>query len=106
MDLDEFAVNIAMLRLWLSLAIEYDGPVDKLDPLPNLDFKVVRGDSLLGPDPSPDSYGDLFRFKARDLAERLTRLKGEHMKETSASKFALKAEIERVASGTRRRGSA
>ena len=93
-DLDEFAVNIAMLRLWLSLAIEYDGPVDKLDPLPNLDFKVVRGDSLLGPDPSPDSYGDLFRFKARDLAERLTELKGEHMKETSASKFALKAEIE------------
>ena len=93
-DVDEFAVNIAMLRLWLSLAIEYDGPVDKLDPLPNLDFKVVRGDSLLGPDPSPDSYGDLFRFKARDLAERLTKLKGEHMKETSASKFALKAEIE------------
>ena len=93
-DVDEFAANIAMLRLWLSLAIEYDGPVDKLDPLPNLDFKIVRGDSLLGPDPSPDSYGDLFRFKARDLAERLTKLKGEHMKETSASKFALKAEIE------------
>ena len=24
-DIDEFAVNIAMLRLWLSLAIEYEG---------------------------------------------------------------------------------
>ena len=24
-DIDDFAVNIAMLRLWLSLAIEYEG---------------------------------------------------------------------------------
>ena len=49
-DIDEFAVNIAMLRLWLSLAIEYEG--EKPEPLPNLDFKIVCGDSLLGPDPS------------------------------------------------------
>ena len=49
-DIDDFAVNIAMLRLWLSLAIEFEG--DKPPPLPNLDFKVLCGDSLLGPDPS------------------------------------------------------
>ena len=49
-DLDPFAVNIAMLRLWLSLAIEFDD--DEPEPLPNLDFKIVQGDSLLGPDPS------------------------------------------------------
>ena len=49
-DIDEFAVNIAMLRMWLSLAIEFEGA--KPEPLPNLDFKVVCGDSLLGPDPS------------------------------------------------------
>ena len=57
-DNDSFAVNIAMLRLWLSLAIEYDGS----DPpsLPNLDFKIVCGDSLLGPDPSAEHLGDLF----------------------------------------------
>ena len=46
-DKDEFAVNIAMLRLWLSLAIEGDKP----EALPNLDFKVVCGDSLLAPNP-------------------------------------------------------
>ena len=45
-DNDDFAANIAMLRLWLSLAIEYEG--DQPEPLPNLDFKVVCGDSLLG----------------------------------------------------------
>ena len=49
-DIDPFAVNIAMLRLWLSLAIEFEG--EKPEPLPNLDFKIVCGDSLLGPDPS------------------------------------------------------
>ena len=33
-DKDEFAVNIAMLRLWLSLAVDYEGEV--AEPLPNL----------------------------------------------------------------------
>ena len=66
-DIDEFAVNIAMLRMWLSLSIEYDGPTP--EPLPNLDFKVVLGDSLLGPDPSPENYGDLFRHQAHSVAE-------------------------------------
>ena len=50
-DIDDFAVNIAMLRLWLSLAIDFEGD-DPPEPLPNLDFMVVCGDSLLGPDPS------------------------------------------------------
>ena len=74
-DNDEFAVNIAMLRMWLSLAIEYEG--DKPEPLPNLEFKIVCGDSLLGPDPSPGSYPDLFR----DLADRLNlgKLKAQYM---------------------------
>ena len=48
-DIDDFAVNIAMLRLWLSLVIEYEG--DKPEALPNLDFKIACGDSLLAPDP-------------------------------------------------------
>ncbi len=94
-DIDEFAVNIAMLRMWLSLSIEYEG--DKPKPLPNLDFKVVMGDSLLGPDPSPDNYGDLFHHRARGVAAQLRRLKARHMGATTATdKDARKAEIERV----------
>ena len=75
-DIDEFAVNIAMLRLWLSLAIEYEGA--KPDPLPNLDFKIVCGDSLLGPDPSPEHIGDL----SHGLANRLDlgTLKADYMR--------------------------
>lgn len=44
-DIDEFATNVAKLRLWLSLAVESE----QAEPLPNLDFKVETGDSVLGP---------------------------------------------------------
>ena len=54
-DKDEFAVNIAMLRLWLSLAVDYEG--DTPEPLPNLDYKVATGDSLTGPTPSTEQIG-------------------------------------------------
>jgi len=49
-DKDDFAVNIARLRLWLSLIVDYEG--EKPPPLPNLDFKIETGDSLTAPDPS------------------------------------------------------
>ena len=52
-DKDEFAVNIAMLRLWLSLAVDYEGDIP--EPLPNLDYKVAVGDSLTGPAPKPSN---------------------------------------------------
>ena len=54
-DKDEFAVNIAMLRLWLSLAVDYEG--DTPQPLPNLEYKVAVGDSLTGPAPSTEQIG-------------------------------------------------
>ena len=77
-DIDNFATNIAMLRLWLALAIEYEGKRPK--PLPNLDFKIVCGDSLLGPDPDPESFGDLFRVGVRQAADALAALKKKFMK--------------------------
>ena len=39
-----------MLRLWLSLAVDYDGDGVPA-PLPNLDLKLVIGDAIAGPDP-------------------------------------------------------
>jgi len=91
-DIDPFAVNIAMLRLWLSLTIDYESFPPP--PLPNLDFKIVCGDSLLGPDPNPDTYGTLFRHRVHDLASRLVDLKGRHMKSTSQEKVYLHGEVE------------
>lgn len=42
-DIEQGAVDIARLRFWLSLVVYEDIP----KPLPNLDFKIVVGDSLL-----------------------------------------------------------
>ncbi|MEM7557204.1 MAG: hypothetical protein AAF378_24570 [Cyanobacteria bacterium P01_A01_bin.84] len=48
-DKDVFAVNIARLRLWLSLAVDFQGEQPK--PLPNLKYKIEIGDSLIAPSP-------------------------------------------------------
>lgn len=63
-------------------------------PLPNLDFKIVCGDSLLGPDPSPENFGDLFRHRIYVLAGQLATLKDEHMGATGQEKTNLTKEIE------------
>ncbi len=42
-DIDKGAVDIARLRFWLSLIVDESIPT----PLPNLDFKIMQGNSLL-----------------------------------------------------------
>ena len=42
-DLDRGAVDIARLRFWLSLVVDEELP----QPLPNLDYKIMQGNSLL-----------------------------------------------------------
>ena len=80
-DIDQFAVSIARLRLWLSLAVDFEGP--NPEPLPNLDYKLEVGDSLIGPDPS----GGLemgFRKQLIDefLAAKATYLTAHHHHKT------------------------
>lgn len=45
-DIDAGAIEIAKLRLWLSLVVDEEN-VTQIKPLPNLDYKVVIGNSLL-----------------------------------------------------------
>lgn len=90
-DKDEFAVNIAMLRLWLSLAVEYDG--DRPQPLPNLDFKIACGDSLLAPDPNPADYPDLFRRAALEKADALDRAKERHFAAAGEAKHEAERDV-------------
>lgn len=42
-DLDPGAVEICQLRLWLSLIVDEDRP----HPLPNLNYRIVQGNSLI-----------------------------------------------------------
>lgn len=45
-DIDPSAVEIAKLRLWLSLVVD-EGDIRQIKPLPNLDYKIMQGNSLL-----------------------------------------------------------
>ena len=91
-DIDSFAVNIAMLRMWLSLAIDYEGATP--EPLPNLDFKVLCGDSLLGHDPSSGAEVQGTLGLDDELLRRLGQLKGEYLRASHGShKVDLRTEI-------------
>ncbi|MFQ5754147.1 MAG: Eco57I restriction-modification methylase domain-containing protein, partial [bacterium] len=45
-DIDPGAVEIAKLRLWLSLVVDEED-IGQIKPLPNLDYKIFCGNSLL-----------------------------------------------------------
>ena len=99
-DIDDFAVNIAMLRLWLSLAIDYEGATP--EPLPNLDFKVVCGDSLLGPDPSSGAEVQVALGQDVERVRLLGRRKGQYLRASNgADKDRLRAEIAELTAAVR-----
>ena len=83
-DIDPGAVEIAKLRLWLSLVVDEED-VKQIKPLPNLDYKIVTGNSLLGVEKT------LFN---EQLFRRLEKLKPLFFDETDhAKKEKLKKEI-------------
>lgn len=61
-DIEKGAVDIARLRFWLSLIIDEETP----DALPNMDFKIMQGNSLL------EQYEDVDLANI-ELSERQTR---------------------------------
>lgn len=75
-DIDPGAVEIAKLRLWLSLVVDEED-IRQIKPLPNLDYKIVCGNSLLGVEKN------LFNL---ELFNELERLKPLHFDETNATK--------------------
>lgn len=88
-DLQEFAANMARLRFWLSVAVDMVEP----DPLPNLEYKIEAGDTLLAPDPS--TAGNLFLQAVHDDADRLGKLKSRYANPFDDSdKADLKRQIE------------
>jgi hypothetical protein len=45
-DIDPGAVEIAKLRLWLSLVVDEES-IENIKPLPNLDYRIMQGNSLI-----------------------------------------------------------
>lgn len=99
-DIQQFATNTAMLRLWLTLLVEDTDA----QPLPNLEYKIETGDSLLGPDPSQPIDADLlpqlrqsgsFDFEGRgDVLEELRKLREEYQNAHGPEKNRTKTELE------------
>ena len=75
-DIDPGAVEIAKLRLWLSLVVDEED-VKQIKPLPNLLYKIVTGNSLLGVEKT------LFNEK---LFRRLEELKPRYFDEPDKEK--------------------
>ena len=75
-DIDPGAVEIAKLRLWLSLVVDEED-IKNIKPLPNLDYKIVCGNSLLGVEKN------LFNFH---LFNELEKLKPLFFNETNPTK--------------------
>ena len=86
-DIEPGAVEIAKLRLWLSLVVEEDD-INNIKALPNLDYKIVQGNSLLNVE------RNLFNDS---LFRKLEELKPQFFNETRKSeKKRLKKEIDAI----------
>ncbi|HPA27471.1 MAG TPA: Eco57I restriction-modification methylase domain-containing protein [Acidobacteriota bacterium] len=75
-DIDEGAIEIARLRLWLSLVVDEDD-IRNIKPLPNLDYKLVRGNSLLGVEKN---------IHTKPMLDELEEIKARHFNETDPEK--------------------
>ncbi|MGQ3414243.1 Eco57I restriction-modification methylase domain-containing protein [Natrinema sp. LN54] len=47
-DIDDGAVEICKLRLWLSMVADIEDEPHEVEPLPNIDFNIRQGNSLIG----------------------------------------------------------
>lgn len=84
-DIDASAIDIARLRLWLSLIVDEED-FYSIEALPNLDYKIVYGNSLIG---LPDNA-----MKDLETEVELEKLKDDFFNETNETeKKRLRTEI-------------
>ena len=97
-DIQQIAVEIAKLRFFISLLVEETVEKDKdnwgIEPLPNLDFKIMQGNSLIS------EYGGLrFELDANKQAADMLAFEDENskqIKEFEQLKEAYQAEADRA----------
>ena len=88
-DIDASAIEIAKLRLWLSLVVDEDD-LRQIKPLPNLEYNIICGNSLNLPPPQQS-------FTAEFDQRELERLKTLHYSETELlTKQQLSRDIEQI----------
>lgn len=76
-DMDEGAIEVCRLRLWLGLVADMD--LQNPEPLPNIDYNILSGNSLLGFVNSPSIQTDLESdIPTTEDYEQITKLKREY----------------------------
>jgi len=101
-DIDPGAVEIAKLRLWLSLMVDEED-IKNIKPLPNLDYRIMQGNSLISEfmginfdsDNEVSSTNLMFKDETDELIEHFQQKKDEFLNESNVSrKSKLKEEID------------
>lgn len=90
-DLDPGAVEIAKLRLWLSLVVDEE-EIRQIKPLPNLDYKIMQGNSLVEEYEGVKLFDDKFIMpsgldRKDTLAKRISELQAEALEISSAKVY-------------------
>jgi type I restriction-modification system DNA methylase subunit len=84
-DIKPEAVEIAKLRMWLSMVVDIPD-IEDVEPLPNLDYKLMCGNSLIStihgeqmiPDPTKDQQGMLNVTPIQSAIQALVRLQQQY----------------------------
>lgn len=76
-DMDEGAIEVCRLRLWLGLVADMD--LQNPEPLPNIDYNILSGNSLLGFVNSPSIQTDFeSEIPTTEDYEQITKLKKKY----------------------------
>jgi len=103
-DIDPGAVEIAKLRLWLSLVVDEDD-IKNIKPLPNLDYRIMQGNSLISEfmginfdaDTGRKSDSMLIKDEADELIKQFQEKKDEFLNESNVSrKTKLKEDVDNL----------
>lgn len=84
-DIERGAVDIARLRFWLALIVDAEKPV----PLPNLDYKIMQGNSLL------ESYKGLDLSNLMQSDDMFVQMKAEEVEKDIKAYYKAKSNTDK-----------
>ncbi|MTF37509.1 Eco57I restriction-modification methylase domain-containing protein [Cyanobacterium aponinum] len=99
-DIKPEAIEIAKLRMWLSLVVDIPN-IEDIEPLPNLDYKLMCGDSLIStihgevliPDPTKTQQGMLAVTPIQQAIQPLLSLQQQYFNADSEERIPLREQI-------------
>lgn len=90
-DIEPMAVEISRLRAWLSIVVDEDVDSNKIQPLPNLDFKFVCANSLIPLDDNKQTQmldlADKLEAEMQEIREKYFNARSPKVKDSLKQKF-------------------